>query len=115
MRRQFGADAIKIDTFGGQAWCAFFKPKTLDFPTLKKAVTGAGYTLHGADITTSGIISRPESDGPWVFKTHGTQQVFHLTLDADWKGSEKVRLKGRIVEIQKTPTPITVQEITAES
>jgi hypothetical protein len=115
LRRQFGADAVKLDTIGGKAWCAFLTPKNLDFSRLKEAVAGAGYTLYGVEVTAGGRIGRAAGDGPWTLKAHGTGQVYHLDLKEDWKGSENVRVTGRIIELKQTPPQVTVQKIVAES
>ena len=83
MRRQFGADAVDIDTRASTCRLAFAEPELLDFAMAESAAIDAGYQMTGLTIETKGtVVAGPCAKcGTEVhyLELPGTGQRFELT------------------------------------
>lgn len=82
MRRQFGADAVDIDTRASTCRLAFAEPEMLDFTLAESAAIDAGYQLIGLTVEAKGtVVAGPCAKcGTEVhyLKLPGTGQTFEL-------------------------------------
>ena len=97
MRRQVGADAVRIDTLEGYAGYSLAEPQRIDFPAVERAAFGAGYTLMGVEIQIAGrIVSGPGEQGEaqiLLLEVDGTGQRFEL--EGDVPAGAHVRVRAR--------------------
>ncbi|MCZ6598140.1 MAG: hypothetical protein O7B99_10910 [Planctomycetota bacterium] len=90
MRRQVGAEAVRIDTMGDESVSYVLgAPRVIDFAAIEEATHDAGYTLKRVEVEVEG---RVDSGPDGVFLTISeTGQRLELSGETPSGGSVRVR------------------------
>ena len=79
MRRQVGANTVKIDTRKGWVSYQLFDTRILDFSVIDEAIQGAGYTVANLHINLEAVLD----EGAQALRIQSTGQKFELGMEGE--------------------------------